>query len=118
MADNKEYLNLPQENGNIHIAEDVVAAIAIGAAKEVEGVHAVAPAGAMPDFMKKGATRGVRITVEEDGMSIDLFLVVEYGVVIPEVAEKVQHAVSSSVEAMTGRGVRSVNVHISGVHLN
>lgn len=118
MAENKEYLNVPQENGSIHIAEEVVASIAVGAAKEVEGVYAVAPAGAMPDFMKKGPARGVRITVEEESLCIDLFLVVEYGVVIPEVAEKVQHAVASSVEAMTGRGVRCVNVHISGVHLN
>ncbi|MBQ1181261.1 MAG: Asp23/Gls24 family envelope stress response protein, partial [Treponema sp.] len=77
---NKDYLNLPDKNGNVHIAEEVVAAIAIGAAKETEGVHAVASANALPDFMKKVASRGVRVTVKDEAMVVDLFLVVAYGV--------------------------------------
>ena len=117
MPENKDYLNVPEKNGNIHIAEDVVSAIAIGAAKETDGVHALAPANALPDFMKKAASRGVRVTAEEDGLVIDLFLVVDYGVVIPDVAAKVQNAVSASVEAMTGCGVSCVNVHVAGVHI-
>ncbi len=118
MSENKDYLNMPDKNGNIHIAEDVVAAIAIGAAKEAEGVHAVAPANALPDFMKKVASRGVRVTMKDDAMIVDLFLVVEYGVVIPDVAAKVQNSVSTAIESMTGYGVHQVNVHVVGVHLD
>ena len=118
MPENKDYLNMPDKNGNIHIAEDVVAAIAIGAAKETDGVHAVASANALPDFMKKVASRGVRVTMKDDVMVVDLFLVVEYGVVIPDVAAKVQNAVSTSIESMTGYGVHQVNVHVVGVHLD
>ena len=118
MPENKDYLNMPDKNGNIHIAEEVVAAIAIGAAKEAEGVHAVASANALPDFMKKVASRGVRVAMKDDAMIVDLFLVVEYGVVIPDVAAKVQNSVATAVESMTGYAVHHVNVHVVGVHLD
>lgn len=118
MPENKDYLNVPDANGNIHISEEVVESIAISAAKEVEGVYNVAPASALPDFMKKVASRGVRITSEEGAVALDICLVVEYGVVIPDAAAEVQKAVASSVEAMTGCQVHHVNVHVVGVHLN
>ena len=38
MAESKEYMTLPEENGSINIAEEVIAAIAVGAVREVEGV--------------------------------------------------------------------------------
>lgn len=117
MAENKEYMNAPEGCGNLHISEDVVASIAIGAAKDVEGVSSVAPIG-MSDYMKKGNNRGARIVTEGDSLVIDLFLIVEYGVVIPDVAKKVQCCVTSSVEAMTGYKVAAVNVNITGVHLS
>ncbi len=118
MPENKDYLNVPDENGNVHISEEVLESIAIGAAKEVEGVYNVAPANALPDFMKKVASRGVRIIREDEHLVVDLCLVVNYGVVIPEMAAKVQYAVASSVEEMTGCHVHCVNVHVVGVHLN
>lgn len=118
MPENKDYLNVPDANGNIHISEEVAESIAISAAKEVEGVYNVATASALPEFMKKAASRGVRITCEDGVVALDICLVVEYGVVIPEVAVEVQNAVASSIEAMTGCRVQHVNVHVVGVHLN
>ena len=104
MPENKDYLNVPDENGNVHISQEVLESITIGAAREVDGVCNVAPANALPDFMKKVASRGVRITGEEGALTIDLCLVVNYGVVIPEVAQKVQNSVASS-NPMTYRAV-------------
>ena len=119
MADNKEYMH---REGNLHISEDVVTAIVIGAAKEIEGVFAVTPLANVSSYMKKNgkaANRGVKITADEEGLlSIDLSLTVNYGGVIPELAEKVQQAVASSVEAMTGYRVAAVNVNVIGVHLD
>ena len=46
---------------------------------------------------------------------VDIYLMVNYGQPIPEVAEKVQNAVVSSMEAMAGFGVQEVNVHVGGV---
>ena len=124
MADNKEYMVLPEENGTIHIAEDVIAAIAVDAVREVEGVSGMMTSlgGSVTDLVtnKKNAQKGVKsvkIDMEDDRLSLDLYLTVQYGQPIPEVAENAQKAVSSAVEAMTGCPVEAVNIHVGGVTL-
>lgn len=110
MGENKEYLTHPEELGSIHISEEVLASIAGGAAIEVEGIS-----GLMNMTAKKAGVRGVRVAVDEDGAKLDLYVMVRYGYPIPEVAEKIQVAVSSAVESMTGFAVKAVNVHVGGV---
>jgi len=110
MGENKEYLTHPEELGCIHISEEVLASIAAGAAVEVEGIS-----GLMNVAGKKTAIKGVRIAVEDEGAVIDLYVMIRYGNPIPDVAEKIQSAVSSAVEAMTGFAVKAVNVHVGGV---
>ena len=109
MGDNKEYMTLPEENGSINISEEVIAAIAVGAAREVEGVSGMMTSlgNSVTDLMtnKKNAQRvakGVKIDMSEASLNMDLYLTVQYGNPIPEVAENVQKAVISAVEAMTG----------------
>ena len=48
---------------------------------------------------------------------LDLYLTVQYGYAIPEVAENAQRSVSSAIEAMTGCTVGAVNIHVGGVTL-
>ena len=122
MADNKEYMVLPEENGTIHIAEDVIAAIAVDAVREVEGVSGMMTSlgGSVTDLVtnKKNAQKGVKsvkIDMEDDRLSLDLYLTVAYGNPILEVAENAQKAVKSAIEAMTGCTVGTVNVHVGGV---
>ena len=123
MADNKEYMTLPEEHGNIHIAEEVLAAIAVGAVREVEGVAGMMTGmGSVADLMnnKKNAPKGakaVKIAMEEEGLVLDLYLTVQYGYAIPEVAENAQKAVASAIEAMAGCTARAVNIHVGGVAL-
>ncbi len=124
MAENKDYMTLPEEHGNIHIAEDVIAAIAVGAVREVEGVAGMMTGmgGSVADLMtnKKSAqkgTKGVKIEMKEEGLTLDLYLTVNYGHPIPEVAENAQKAVASAVEAMAGLSVHAVNIHVAGVAL-
>ena len=110
MGENKDYMTHPDEMGCIHISEDVLASIAAGAAAEVEGIS-----GLMNLATKKTAARGVRLSFVDNAAVIDLYVMVRYGYPIPEVAEKIQNAVSSAVEAMTGFQVKAVNVHVGGV---
>ena len=122
MAESKDYMTLPEEKGSVNIAEEVIAAIAVGAVREVEGVAGMMTGNSVTDFMtnKKTAQRGikgVKIDMTGTALAVDLSLAVAYGHPIPEVAEKVQKAVSSSVEAMTGCPVEAVNVHVCGVTL-
>lgn len=124
MAESKEYMTLPEENGTINISEEVIAAIAVGAVREVEGVSGMMTAmgGSVTDLVnnkknaQKGA-KGVRIDMTGAALTMDLYLTVEYGHPIPEVAENAQKAVASAVEAMTGCAVEAVNIHVGGMTL-
>ena len=124
MADSKEYMTLPEENGSINISEEVIAAIAVGAVREVEGVSGMMTTmgNSVTDLVnnrknaQKGA-KGVKIDMTGTALSLDLYLTVQYGHAIPEVAENAQKAVASAVEAMTGCPVGTVNIHVGGVTL-
>ncbi|MET0015880.1 Asp23/Gls24 family envelope stress response protein [Oscillibacter sp.] len=123
MGESREYMTLPEENGSINIAEEVIAAIAVGAVRDVEGVSGMMSGmgGSVTDLMnKKNAqkgTRGVKIDMTGATLTLDIYLTVAYGHPIPEVAENAQKAVVSSVEAMTGCPVGTVNIHVDGVTL-
>lgn len=110
MGENKEYMTHPEELGCIHISEDVLASIAAGAAAEVEGIS-----GLMNVAAKKSGVKGVRLVVDEDGAVVDVYILIRYGYAIPEVAGKIQGAVTNAVESMAGFAVKAVNVHVGGV---
>ena len=110
MGENKDYMTHPEDLGCIHISEDVLASIAGGAAMEVEGIG-----GMMSLATKKSNARGVRVAVDEEGAVIDLYVMIRYGYPIPEVAEKIQNAVSTAIESMTGFDAKAVHVHVGGV---
>ena len=124
MADSKEYMTLPEENGSINISEEVIAAIGVGAVREVEGVSGMMTSmgNSVTDLVnnrknaQKGA-KGVKIDMTGTTLALDLYLTVQYGHAIPEVAENAQKAVASAVEAMTGCPVGTVNIHVGGVTL-
>ena len=107
MGESKEYMTLPEENGSINISEEVIAAIAVGAVREVEGVSGMMTnlGGSVTDLVnnrknaQKGA-KGVKIDMTGAALTLDLYLTVEFGHPIPEVAENAQKAVISSVEAV------------------
>ena len=122
MAENKDYMTLVEENGSIHISEEVIAAIAVGAVREVEGVSGMMTnlGGSVTDLVnnKKNAqkgTKGVKIDMTGAALKLDLYLTVQYGNAIPEVAENAQKAVASAIEAMTGCAVESINIHVGGI---
>jgi uncharacterized alkaline shock family protein YloU len=103
---------------NVKIADEVVGVIAGIAATEVEGVAGMSGSvvgGIGEMFGKRSLNKGVRVEVGERQAAVDLFVVIEYGVRIPEVAQKIQENVKRAVESMTGLEVVEVNIHIQGV---
>ena len=121
MAESREYMTLPEEKGSINIAEEVIAAISVGAVREIEGVSGMMSGGSVTNLSDKKGTqksvRGVKIDMTGTALVLDIYLAVKYGHPIPEVAAHVQNAVCTSVEAMTGCPVEAVNVHVGGVSL-
>jgi uncharacterized alkaline shock family protein YloU len=118
MSESKDYYINREESGSINISEDVLASISALAAVEVEGVTGLnAPTGVdLAELLgKKNLTKGVKIQIVGQTVVIDLFINIKYGYKIPEVSGKLQNAVVSAVESMTGLSVEAVNVHVSGV---
>ena len=107
-----------QDTGSVKISDDVVAIIAGLAASEVKGVAGMSGGivGGLTEFVgKKNPSKGVKVQVGEKEAAVDLHIIVEFGVRIPEVAQEVQRNVKKAIEGMTGLSVVEVNVHIQGV---
>jgi len=113
----ENYISTETEHGNINISEDVITVMVGAAIDEVEGVTGLANTvgNDILEFIgKKNLSKGVKVTLENDCIMIDVLIMVTYGCVITEVAGKVQIAVANAVESMTGLSPK-VNVHVSGV---
>lgn len=106
--------------GEVQIADEVVAIIAGLAATEVDGVDSMA--GNITNELvgklgMKNLSKGVKVDVTEDHVSVDLSLNLTYGYNIPEVSEAVQDRVKSAIENMTGLSVLDINIKIAGVNM-
>lgn len=104
--------------GLIRIADEVVGIIAGLAATEVPGVAGMSAGlvGGIAEMLgKKNLSKGVKVEVGEREAAVDLYIIVEYGVRIPDVALRVQENVKRAIESMTGLDVVEVNIHVQGV---
>ena len=121
---NEEILEITENpegaNDGIKIANDVVAVIAGVAVSEVPGVASMSGgfAGGISEVLsgKKNLSKGIKVEADEKEVRIDVNIIVEYGVRIPDVAFEIQNRVKKAVESMTGLKVLDVNVHVQGVN--
>ena len=118
----KSTVVLKQEDnaGAVQIADDVVAMIASLATTEVEGVSAMAgniTNELMSKVGMKKLTKGVKVEVHENNVTVDLAVTMEYGYNIPATCQKVQAKVKSAIENMTGLTCTDVNIRIAGVNM-
>ena len=122
MNNNEENMvtNLDAE-GHVSISNDVVATIAAIAAKSVDGVYDMLNSitGGFAEFLgKKNPSKGVKVTITDRDVSIDMSVIVEYGAKIPDVAWEIQDKTKNEVEAMTGLNVVAVNVNVDGINMS
>ena len=114
---NTENENL-DEYGDIRIADEVICIVASLAAQEVPDV--VSMSGGLTDGInrflgKENASKGVRLKFEGKLVNASVYINVEYGACIPEIALEVQEKVKDAIEAMTGYEVQFVDVNVEGV---
>ena len=102
--------------GEVHIADEVVAIVAGLAATDVDGVASMA-GNITNELGKKNLSKGVRVTILEGVVTVDLSLNIEYGRNILETSKKVQEKVKAAIENMTGLEVADVNIHIASVDM-
>lgn len=111
-------LTTKTESGSVRIADEVVAIIAGLAATEVKGVAGMSGGlvGGITEFVgKKSPSKGVKVEVGEKEAAVDLYVIMEFGARIPEVANQIQKSVKKAIESMTGLEVIEINVHVQGV---
>ena len=104
-------MEVSSPRGRITIANDAIAHIVGETARECYGVVAMAGRKWLPDR----PTRGVEVGGNGAGVTVDLHVVVEYGLNLAEVASTIRNRVSYEVERLTGLTVQAVEVHIEDV---
>ncbi|MBE3598070.1 MAG: Asp23/Gls24 family envelope stress response protein [Limnochordaceae bacterium] len=114
-------VTLTNELGSIRIAEEALSAVAGYAARECYGIVGVA-ARSVPDGIAEllgleNVHRGVEVRLEDDVIVVNLFVMVEYGVNIFQVARNVMQQVKHRLEQISGLEVGQINVHVQGVRV-
>ena len=109
-------------SGNVKISDEVIATIAGIAAEEIKGVSGMY--GSFADGIaeklgaKKNFSKGIKVEMSDDCVTLDLDVIIEYGAKIPDVSWEIQENVKNNIETMTGLCVEKVNIHVVGVVFN
>lgn len=114
-------IKINNEIGEIAMDHDVLATIAALAAMECYGLVGMTYKSARSGIAKmlKGEhlSKGVEIKTVEDGVEIELYVIIQYGTKISVVAENILEKVKYQVETQTGVKVKEVNLNIEGVRV-
>ena len=115
-------LEIKNEFGSIGISEDVIATLAGSTAVESYGIVGMASKSQVRDGVSEllgieNYSRGVVVEFKDDQLTIDLFIIVGYGVKISEVASNIQGAVKYKLENTLGLEISAVNIHVQGVRI-
>jgi uncharacterized alkaline shock family protein YloU len=116
MSENKEQYR-DRAPGATTIAPGVLVTIAQLTALNVDGVASMAatPSG-MNRILRRDIGEGVRIEIEENSVSVELYLILNSGVNVRDVCRKVQVEVSDAIEQMVGMDVERIDIHVQDIH--
>lgn len=106
--------------GKVEIAPEVIEVITGIAASEVEGVSSMRGSFAsdvVEKFGKKSHSKGVKVELANHEIIIDLYVVVNFGVSIPKVAEKLQTNIRQTLKNMIALDASEINVHVVGIQM-
>lgn len=118
---NENILEMSHENndlGKIEIAPEVIEVIAGIAASEVEGVAQMRgnfATGVVERLGKKNHGKGVKVELSEEGIKVDVYCSMQFGISIPSVAQKIQDNIRQALLNMTALETEEVNIHVVGI---
>ena len=108
-------------NGTIKFSDEVIAVCAANATLKTKGVADLA--GDFTNLLSKSIlgkellSKGVKVSQTDEGVIVDVFVIVEYKVNIPSVAWDIQEHVKKEIVEMTELKVSAVNINIQGVQM-
>lgn len=104
--------------GSIRISEDAIAGIVSMVAAQIKGISAMSgsmTSGLTEMLGKKNLTKGVKVELNNQDVTVALYIYVEYGVKIPKLALEIQSQVRDSIQTITGLQVKEVNIYVQGI---
>ncbi|MCA0970128.1 Asp23/Gls24 family envelope stress response protein [Halobacillus litoralis] len=118
----KQLLNVTAGStlGNIEIAPEVIEVIAGIAVSEVAGVASMRgnfASGVVERLGKKNHGKGVKVELTEEGILIEAYVVMDYGISIPDTAQKIQDNTRQALKNMTALEIKEINVHVVGIQM-
>lgn len=113
---------LENQYGTITIENEVIARIAGLTAVDCYGIVGMAAKNVKDDIFQllklESLTKGIKIYLSEDKITIDMHIIVEYGTNITAIAENTISTVKYKVESICGIDVEQVNVFVEGVRVD
>ena len=115
-------VKIKTQYGLVDISNDVIATVGGGAATEIFGIVGMASKNQIRDNLneilkKENYSKGVIVRQEENGVAVDVYIIVSYGTKISEVCRNVQEKVKYNLESMLGVSANAVNVFVQGVRV-
>lgn len=107
--------------GKVEISPEVIEVIAAIAASDVEGVAAMRgnfAAGVAEKLGRKSHRKGVKVELTDDGIILDVYVIVEYGYSIPAVGQNIQQQIRQELQNMTALDVNEINIHVVGIQFD
>jgi uncharacterized alkaline shock family protein YloU len=105
----------------IDISTTVITTIANQAVNQCYGVVGMANknlVNGITNLLSRDSRRGIVVSLDNDAIVIDVYVIVEYGVRIRTVAESIQNTVKFHVEKSLGLPVEAVNVYVQGLRIS
>lgn len=108
-----------ENNVNLSISEEVISTIAEKTVMSVPGVYDISGGliDGITNMLGSKRTSGIKVDINEKTISLDIYLIVEYGVKIPDIAWDIQDKVKKTLEEIVGMTVAAVNIHIQGINI-
>jgi len=109
--------------GKIEISPNAIATLVVETVLQCYGVVGLAHKTKFDDWTKTllniaDAHRGVEIEVTDKGVVVDLYIIVEYGTRVAEVAHGVIRRVHYSLRDVAGIPLTAVHVHVQGLRVS
>ena len=105
--------------GNLHVANDVLADLVGNAALECYGVVGMAAPSTADGIAKilpaSRLRRGILLDNTDEGVRVDLYVIIEYGTNITAVSRNLVDAVSFALKNYARVPLAGVEVHVQGI---
>lgn len=113
-------LQIETSKGNIYYSSELIKNIVVLSTMECNGVISMTNRNIKKSFnenLKDNMNNGVKVTLVDKKLNVDVFVIVKYGVKVAVIANEIIQKVKNNVESYTGLIVNSITVNVQGVSI-